>query len=319
MLIWGLTCTSLLETEGFDKISAIPSAVDAVCNNDESRAHFEALAREIFQKKQALIAEPKLTAPYQRKYNAIEQIYKHLQSQHKISVDINAVLLCLQGVVNDFINVDTSRLPGADSGKIFNISNIDFDLLKSEFAKSQTKNTSVQTLKSAVERQLQRMVRQNPSRIDYYTRYQQIMVEYNRESDRVAIEETFEELLKLVKDLSEEDTRAVRENLSEEHLAVFDLLWESKNNLDTRTRNRIKQVAKSLIELVKVQLKQLENWRDKESTRATIKSFIYDYLYSEDTGLPDAYDDSDVDNLANVVFIHVYQQYESVNQHFPAA
>lgn len=316
----GFDLQELLETEGFDKISAIPSAVDAVCTNDESRARFEVLAREIFQKKQALIAEPKLTAPYQRKYNAIEQIYKHLQSQHKISVDINAVLLCLQGVVNDFINVDTSRLPGADSGKIFNISNIDFDLLKSEFAKSQTKNTSVQTLKSAVERQLQRMVRQNPSRIDYYTRYQQIMVEYNRESDRVAIEQTFEELLKLVKNLSEEDTRAVRENLSEEHLAVFDLLCASKNNLDTRTRNRIKQVAQSLIEAVKVQLKQLENWRDKESTRATIKTFIYDYLYSEDTGLPvDAYNDSDVDNLANVVFLHVYQQDESVNQHLYAA
>ena len=79
-------------------------------------------------------------------------------------------------------------------------------------------------------------------------------------------------------------------------------------------------MAQSLIELVKVQLKQLENWRDKESTWATIKSFIYDYLYSEDTGLPvDAYNDSDVDNLANVVFIHVYQQDESVNQHLYTA
>jgi type I restriction enzyme R subunit len=116
-----------LEAEGFDKISAIESAVNAVCTNDESRARFEVLAREVFQKKQALIAEPKLTAPYQRKYNAIEKIYKHLQSQHKISVDINAVLRSLQGVVSEFINVDTSRLPGADSGKIFNISNIDFD------------------------------------------------------------------------------------------------------------------------------------------------------------------------------------------------
>lgn len=201
------------------------------------------------------------------------------------------------------------------------------DLLKAEFSNSQTKNTSVQTLKEAVERQLQRMVQQNPSRIDYYTRYQQIMVEYNRESvgvarrrHRVAIEQTFEELLKLVKNLSEEDTHAVREGLSKEHLAIFDLLCADKDNLNTRTRNHIKQVAKSLIEAVKVQLKQLENWRDKESTRATIKSFIYDYLYSEDTGLPvDAYDDSDVDNLTNVVFIHVYQQYESVNQHLYAA
>ncbi|MBD2495457.1 type I restriction endonuclease subunit R [Nostoc sp. FACHB-280] len=316
----GFDLQELVETEGFDKIAALSSAVNTVCTNDESRARFEVLAREVFKKKQALITEPKLTAPYQGRYNAIEQIYKHLHEQHKISLDINAVLRSLQGIVSEFINVDTSRLPGSESGKTYNISNIDFELLKAEFANSPTKNTSVQTLKEAVERQLQRMIQQNPSRIDYYTRYQQVMQNYNRETDRVAIEQTFEELLQLVKDLSEEDTRAVREGLSEEHLAVFDLLCSSKDNLDTRIRNRLKQVAQSLIEAVKSQLQQLENWRDKESTRATIKSFIYDYLYSEDTGLPvDAYDDRDVDNLSNIVFLHIYQQYKSANKHPYAA
>ncbi|MEH1832558.1 MAG: type I restriction enzyme endonuclease domain-containing protein [Nostoc sp.] len=316
----GFDLQELVETAGFDKIAALASAVNTVCTNDESRARFEVLAREVFKKKQALITEPKLTALYQGRYNAIEQIYKYLHEQHKISLDINAVLRSLQGIVSEFINVDTSRLPGSESGKTYNISKIDFKLLKAEFANSPTKNTSVQTLKEAVERQLQRMIQQNPSRIDYYTRYQQVIQNYNRETDRVAIEQTFEELLKLVNDLSEENTRAVREGLSEEHLAVFDLLCSSKDNLDTRIRNRVKQVAQSLIEAVKSQLQQLENWRDKESTRATIKSFIYDYLYSEDTGLPvDAYDDSDVDNLSNIVFLHVYQQYKSANKHSYAA
>lgn len=316
----GFDLQELVESTGFDKIAALVSAVNAVCTNDESRARFDVLAREVFKKKQALITEPKLTAPYQDKYNAIEAIQKHLQEQHKKSVDINAVLYSLQNVVSDLINVDTSRLPGADSGKIYNISKIDFDVLKAEFANSPAKNISVQSLKEAVERQLQRMLKQNPSRIDYYACYQQIIQDYNRETDRVTIEQTFEELLKLVQDLSEEDTRAVREGLSEEHLAVFDLLCTSKDNLDARTRNRVKQVAQLLIQAVKVQLKQLENWRDKESTKATIKSFIYDYLYSEDSGLPiDAYDDSDVDNLSNVVFLHVYQQYESADNNAYAA
>jgi type I restriction enzyme, R subunit len=310
----------LVESTGFDKIAALASAVNAVCTNDESRARFEVLAREVFKKKQALITEPKLTAPYQGRYNAIEQIYKHLHEQHKISLDINAVLRSLQGVVSDLINVDTSRLPGTDSGKIYDISKIDFDVLKAEFANSPAKNISVQTLKEAIERQLQRMLKQNSSRIDYYVRYQQIIQDYNRETDRVTIEQTFEELLKLVQDLSEEDTRAIREGLSEEHLAVFDLLCASKDNLDTKARNHVKQVAQLLMEAIKAQLKQLENWRDKESTKATIKSFIYDYLYSEDTGLPiDTYDDSDVDNLSNIVFLHVYQQYESAENHPYAA
>ncbi len=318
---FGFDIQELIESTGFDKIAALEQAVNVICTNDESRARFYVLAREVFKKKKALITEPKLTAPYQPRYNAIEAIYQHLQEQNKKSVDINAVLYYLQkNVVSELINVDTSRVPGADSGKEYDISKIDFDVLKAEFAKSPTKNISVQSLKEAIEKQLQRMLKQNSSRMDYYARYQQIIQDYNRETDRVTIEQTFEELLKLVQDLSVEDTRAVREGLSEEYLAVFDLLCDSKNDLDTKTRNRIKDIAKSLIEAVKSQLKQLENWRDKEFTKATIKTFIRDYLWSDETGLPvETYDDSDVDNLSNVVFLHVYQQYASANHHSYAA
>ncbi|MEH2327235.1 MAG: hypothetical protein V7K32_27475 [Nostoc sp.] len=43
-------------------------------------------------------------------------------------------------------------------------------------------------------------------------------------------------------------------------------------------------------------------------------------MYSEDTGLPlNAYDDSHVDNLSNIVFLHIYQQYKIANKHPYAA
>lgn len=46
----------------------------------------------------------------------------------------------------------------------------------------------------------------------------------NREKDRVTIEKTFEALFKLVQELDEEESRALREGLDEESLAIFDLL-----------------------------------------------------------------------------------------------
>ncbi len=49
------------------------------------------------------------------------------------------------------------------------------------------------------------------------------MAEYNREKDRVTIEKTFEALFRFVSDLDDEVSRAVREGLDEESLAVFDL------------------------------------------------------------------------------------------------
>ena len=317
----GFDLQHLIQAEGFDKLACLDkdnqdSAVNAVCTNDESLARFTVMAQDVFKKKQALITEPALTAPFQPQHDAIDAIYDQIHQQQAFAGDLNAVLRSLHGVVSEFVTVESSsQAPGAESGKLYNISAIDFDRLKVEFQQTPTKNIQVQTLKEAVEQQLRRMLRQNPTRVDLYTHYQAIVERYNQETDRATIEKTFEELLKLVETLSEEDSRAVREGLTEEYLAVFDLLCQQKNNLSTKARNKVKEVAHNLIEAIKVELQKLDNWRDKETTKAQIETFVYNYLYSEETGLPvEAYGEPEIKPLANVIFLHIYQQYASGSQ-----
>lgn len=57
------------------------------------------------------------------------------------------------------------------------------------------------------------VLEQNPLRTNFQKHYEEIVAEYNREKDRVTIEQTFEALLDLVKVLSEEDGRALRAGL----------------------------------------------------------------------------------------------------------
>ena len=224
------------------------------------------------------------------------------------AADISAVI-----VDQAIAHAGPTRMPGAESGKLYDISHIDFDKLKAEFAKNPNKNTAVQSLKDAIDRKLQRMIQQNPLRMDFYKRYAAIIADYNRETDRVTIEKTFDELVKLVGEMGEEDQRAVREGLDEENLAVFDVLVASKGDaLDRRTRNRVKEVARELLDKVKAELAKLDHWKDKRQTQAQVRQLIYDYLYSEETGLPvDAYTDDEVKELAEVVYLHVYEQYET--------
>ena len=248
-----------------------------------------------------------------RKANAIDAIYKKLQS-NKDAADISAVLMALHGVVSQGIkHAGPTRMPGADSGKVYNISHIDFDKLKAEFEKSPTKNTTVQTLKDAIDRKLKRMVERNPLRMDFYKRYQAIIADYNRETDRVTIERTFDELVNFVGDLSVEEQRSVREGLDEEILPVFDVLVKKKGELDTRTRNRVKKVAVELLDAIKAELAKLDHWKDKRQTRAIVETLIKDYLWDPEKGLPeDAYSIEEVEALAQVVYLHVYEQYETV-------
>lgn len=173
------------------------------------------------------------------------------------------------------------------------------------------KHTIVQTLKDFIENELRRLLEQNPLRTNFQERYEEIVVEYNREKDRVTVEETFDCLVKLVQQLHKESKRAVGESLDEESLAVFDIL--TKSELNAADRKRIKQVSVNLLTELKAQILSVNQWRDKEATRDAVRVSIRDFLWSDNTGLPmNCYQDAEVDSCAQNVFQHVYRTYPQV-------
>lgn len=155
-----------------------------------------------------------------------------------------------------------------------------------------------------------RLVQQNPLRSDFQRHYKGIVAEYNREKDRVTIEKTFEPLLEIIGDMDDEECRTVREGLDDESLAVFDLL--RKPNLTSGDIKRIKAVAVDLLETLKVEKLRINHWRDKESTRDAVRMTIQDYLWSEQTGLPETYSEEDVRDKTEAVFVDVFRAYPTV-------
>ena len=141
--------------------------------------------------------------------------------------------------------------------------------------------------------------------------YQELVDEYNKEKDRVTIEKTFEALLKLVQELTEEESRAIREGLDEESLAIYDLL--KKPDLTPKDIKRIKEVAVELLGLLKGQKLNIDKWQEKESTRDGVRKTIVDFLYSDNTGLPvESYTEDDVSAKAEAVYAHVFRAYPTV-------
>jgi len=192
--------------------------------------------------------------------------------------------------------------------RVGHISKIDFDRLRREFERSPSKHTTVQNLKQAIETRLQRLLAQNPLRTDFQQHYEQIVAEYNREKDRVTIEQTFEELFRFEQSLDDEERRSLREGLDEESLAIFDLL--RKPGLNSADIKKIKAVAVELLTRLKAEKLRIDHWRDKETTRDAVRVTIRDHLWSDDTGLPvDAYTEEDVNEKAEDIFRHVYRTY----------
>ena len=150
------------------------------------------------------------------------------------------------------------------------------------------------------------MLAQNPLRTDFQQHFEKMVADYNREKDRVTIEQTFEALLKFVAKLDVEQERALREGLDEHTLALFDLL--KKAALTPADIKRIKRVAVDLYARLRDDLARIRDWEQKQATRDQVKQTIRDFLYSDETGLPESYSEDEITIKSDLIFGHFLTQ-----------
>jgi type I restriction enzyme R subunit len=160
---------------------------------------------------------------------------------------------------------------------------------------------------------LEQMLRANPGRIDLYQRYQAIIAEYNHDKDDAQIQRVFDDLLKQHEAMNVEERRYVREGFANEKvLAVYDLLSKDKLTITKADIEKIKNVARDLMETVATRRVEMGDLRDRAAAQAQMKAAIIDHLL---TGLPDPYSSDDIEVRAEVVFQYVQQQMQSAMLH----
>ena len=214
--------------------------------------------------------------------------------------------VAINEIVNEHLEVDSAMV--SDSRK-FDISGIDFDLLRREFAKSKEKNLVLKDIQELLQERIARMLAQNPSRINFYEKYQEIIHEYNQEQNRATIEKTFEELMILSHNLTEEEKRYIREGFeNDEQLSMYDVLI--KDDLSKEDIKRIKKVAVDLLDKIKAQLATMDHPFDKQETRASIIITIRDLLWQE---LPESYSEESITYYRDAVYNYVSDHYRNVS------
>jgi type I restriction enzyme R subunit len=298
----GFEPTRLKGAKGFDRIQALGDAVEALYSSDEAKRRFEIMARQVFIRFKALLMEPS-AFPYIERHDNIETIYKKLEEKRD-TADVTEVLKELHRIVNEAIR---AQEPGYDhaEGLTVDLSRIDFVKLRDEFAKKiKRKHTTLQDIREIVEQKLQQMLARNPQRMDYYKKYQEIIADYNREKDRVSVEETFARLAELANSLDAEQRRAVQEGLNEEELALFDLLL--RDNISKAEREKLKQASRTLLALLQELIKPMPTWTQNTQTQAEVKVLVLDTLWEKLPRPP--FSEEDTEALVERVYDFVWQQ-----------
>lgn len=296
----------LIGAVDFAKLASLQEAANAVCGSIEDKKIFATYALELSR----LIKytdRNDITAQTRKQYEAIAAIHSELQKKRK-HTNTTDLMIEIHKIINEHIKIADEPTMNNEAARRFDISAIDFELLRSEFAKVKTKNLAMKDLEEIIKQKLDSMLFSNPSRIDYYERYGQIIAEYNAEQDRATIEKTFMELMDLANQMSKEEQRYAREGFtSDEELSFYDMLF--RDDLGKNDIKKIKEVATTLLSKIKSKISELDHWSDKQETKAEVYNLIRGTLWDE---LPECYDDASVSACREKIYEYVYMRYRSV-------
>ncbi|WP_122874531.1 type I restriction endonuclease subunit R [Campylobacter showae] len=295
----------LIGAVDFAKLAYLQEAANAVCGSIGDKKIFTTYASEL-NRLIKYTDRNDITAQMRKQYEAIAAIYTELQKKRK-HTNTTDLMIEIHKIINEHIKIADEPTLDSEAARRFDISAIDFDLLRSEFAKVKTKNLTIKDLEEIIKQKLDSMLFNNPNRIDYYERYQQIIAEYNTEQDRATIEKTFMDLMDLASQMSNEERRYAKEGFaSDEELSFYDMLF--RDDLSKNEIKKIKEVAAALLDKIKSKIAELDHWSDKQETKAEVDNLIRDTLWGE---LPECYDDVSIAICREKIYEYVYMRYRS--------
>ena len=302
----GINLTELIHAIDFEKLYYLQKAANAVCDSLEDKKTFTTYASELNRLVRYADRED-LYGHTRKQFEAISAIYGELQKKRK---HINTVDLMIQihNIINEHIEVEELSGVVCDAYRRFDISAINFDLLRKEFARAQTKNLVMKDLEELIQQRLDGLLFTNPNRVNYYERYQQIIKDYNAEQDRANIEKTFMDLMDLAEQMTKEEQRYAREDFdNDEELSLYDMLF--RDNLTKAEIQKLKEVASVLLQKIKAKIAELDHWTDKQETKAEVDNLIRDTLWEK---LPECYDELSISGYRQKIYEYFYTRYKNI-------
>ena len=318
----GIDVEKIIKAEGFEKVAQINGAVkaivlhdstvyegalddsiDKVLVNDESKLRYLQLALNVNRVFRAIKPDPVLF-DYMPIYTLIVRLADKI---HALTppADIAKVMEQAEKLLDESISIAgyaiREQAGEYQADNIIDLSKINFEKLRKQFEEGR-KRIEIEKLKGSLNSKLQKMVRINRTRMDFLQKFQQMIDDYN--SGSTSADEFFNQLIEFTQSLNHEDRRAMAENLSEEDLALFDLLTKPDMKLTKKEEKQVKTIAQSLLTKLKAEMLVLD-WRKKQQARAAVKLTIEQILEQ----LPETYTQEIYSQKCGLVYQHVYESY----------
>ena len=296
----GVAPWKIKEAEGLNKVAFLEDAVEKLIATEEAKREYLRRARIVSRLYKAI-----LPAPSSSDFSADVVLISVLAERIRSLMPIPKIRAVMRDV-EDLLDRSVAPIPyeTPENSVLKDISKIDFESLRKRFEEGK-KRTEVERLRALLSQKLSEMVARNPTRAEFLERFKRLMERYN--SGTLNVEVMFSELSDLYNEMAAEEQEAVRERLSEEEKAFFDILTTPEPELTGKEREQVKAVARSLLKTLKNE-KLVLDWTKKEQARGAVRQAIE---VSLDHGLPDAYDETLFYRKCDTLYRHVFDAYLS--------
>ena len=298
----GVRLDAIARSTGFERIGLIDDAVEAFLATEADKKDYLQLASRVARLFKAILPDA-LANELAPRSVLVSYLAAKIRAETE-PPDISAIMSDVEDLLNDSVATEGYRIgPASRPEALINLSEIDFDALQAKFAQGH-KRTEAEKLRRLIEGKLATMLKLNPSRVDLAEKFQKLIEEYNAGSRNV--EGFFEELKKFVRTLTAEEQRAVAEGLSDEELALFDILTKPEPRLTKAEEADVKRVCRELLESLKRE-KLVLDWREKQQAKAAVMQTIKVSL--RPPHLPSAYSREIRKEKLARAYAHVYDHY----------
>ena len=283
----------------FEWIQALKDVTDQLMLSDEETSSFLERATRVERLFKAILPDERANefAPIRKVIRVIIDRIGDAGGRPEVS----GVMAQIEQLLDESVAANAYLIGSEERKSLMDLSEVDWDAVKTMFA-SGRQRTAAQKLRSMLTARITNPTRLNPTRVDLYDRFQRLLDQYNAGS--LNVQQYFDELVKLSRSLTEEEARAVSAGLTEEQLAIFDLLTRPGPDLTADEEQLVKRVAEEVLAVLK-RKKLVLDWRKEQRTRAAVRVTVEDTL----DRLPDKYTRQIYAQKCDAVYQHVFESY----------
>ncbi|TCA34333.1 type I restriction endonuclease subunit R [Rhizobium leguminosarum bv. viciae] len=294
----GVEADAIMAVRDFDRLRLINQAIEILIAPDERRREFLRLTAAVTRAYKALLPDER-AAPYLRPVAVFHTLSDAVRARLG-PVDISEISARIAELLDEKLEgvaILTPIVEGDTAEGRVDLSGIDFDKLADLFAASP--KVTAERLREEAEEKARKLTESNPTRQHLVERLEKLVADYNAGS--VDTEQFFEALKAFIRDMDFEERRAAREELSEDELAIFDLLIKPEPKLTKAEQQDVKRVARSLLEKLH-ELTGAIDWVRGQETRGAVWTAIRQRLNElPENPYPQALWDSKVEQVWDFV------------------